>query len=306
MTIPFSCPFCGHRTEVDEQYLGQSGPCLACGNTIRVAAPMDNRQAMPAASLTGTSRPLRRPWVAMGTALGAVAALIGFAVLVAMPLVTTVQQASHAQRCQKNLQQIAQALQQYHKVYGTFPPAVVSDAAGSPMLSWRVMILPYLGVQAARLYDEYKLDEPFDSPHNRTLSHRMPGVYACPADSGAAPNETSYLALVGPQTAFDQQPVRLAQITDDRTTTLLIIESSSSSVDWLQPIDFPLSRAGEGLNSGNLTSPGSGHPGVVFALAADGQVLMLDETLVTAAELKALTTIAGGEFIDPDEYAVHE
>ncbi len=36
MVIPFDCPHCGHHTEVDEQYAGQTGPCASCGKTITV------------------------------------------------------------------------------------------------------------------------------------------------------------------------------------------------------------------------------------------------------------------------------
>lgn len=36
MPIPFACPYCGHPTMVLEQYIGQSGPCAACGQTVTV------------------------------------------------------------------------------------------------------------------------------------------------------------------------------------------------------------------------------------------------------------------------------
>jgi hypothetical protein len=36
MPIPFTCPHCGHQTQVPEEYAGQSGPCVKCGQTIAV------------------------------------------------------------------------------------------------------------------------------------------------------------------------------------------------------------------------------------------------------------------------------
>ena len=36
MPIPFTCPHCGHQTNVADQYAGQTGPCASCGKTITV------------------------------------------------------------------------------------------------------------------------------------------------------------------------------------------------------------------------------------------------------------------------------
>ncbi len=34
MPIQFTCPHCGERTEVSEQFAGQTGPCRQCGQTV--------------------------------------------------------------------------------------------------------------------------------------------------------------------------------------------------------------------------------------------------------------------------------
>jgi hypothetical protein len=39
MPIPFACPHCGHQTLVHDQYVGQSGPCAGCGQTVTVLPP---------------------------------------------------------------------------------------------------------------------------------------------------------------------------------------------------------------------------------------------------------------------------
>src|SRR5262249_9748983 len=59
------------------------------------------------------------------------------------------------------------------------PPAATAGPAGTPLLSWRVMILPYLDQQA--LYGQFHLDEPWDSPHNKTLIDKMPNIFATPS-----------------------------------------------------------------------------------------------------------------------------
>ena len=66
-----------------------------------------------------------------------------------------------------NLKQIALAMHNYNSKYDTFPPAYRTDSNHQPLLSWRVLILPYLDEQ--KLFDEFHLNEPWDSPHNRAL-----------------------------------------------------------------------------------------------------------------------------------------
>ncbi len=36
MPIQFTCPHCGLRTQVSDQYAGQSGPCAGCGQVVAV------------------------------------------------------------------------------------------------------------------------------------------------------------------------------------------------------------------------------------------------------------------------------
>ena len=58
------------------------------------------------------------------------------------------------------------------------PPAALRDSGGLPLLSWRVLLLPYLGHND--LYRRFHLDEPWDGPHNKALLAEMPEVYAPP------------------------------------------------------------------------------------------------------------------------------
>src|SRR5262249_36515165 len=75
-----------------------------------------------------------------------------------------------------NLHQVVQAMLNYHESQKILPPAAIYDRQGQPLLSWRVLILPY--IEEVRLYKEFHLDESWDSPHNLRLLRRMPGIYA--------------------------------------------------------------------------------------------------------------------------------
>src|SRR5690606_28292508 len=81
--------------------------------------------------------------------------LIGFC----WPPVSTKCSLSVRGQCQNNLRQVVLALHGYHVDHGCFPPAYVADAAGRPMHSWRVLVLPYLEEQD--LYAAYNFAEPW-------------------------------------------------------------------------------------------------------------------------------------------------
>src|SRR5689334_19369724 len=130
-------------------------------------------------------------------------------------------------RSANHLKQIGIALQAYHDAYGRLPPAVVRDQYGQPLYSWRVLILPY--VEAGDLYQRFRLDEPWDSPHNRPLLSQMPGYYAAPLPDGveAEPGTTFYQVFVGRGTAFDSdEGNRLPDDFPDGTAnTLTVVEA---------------------------------------------------------------------------------
>ena len=96
------------------------------------------------------------------------------------------------------MKRIGLALQGYHDAFGRFPPAAIVDKQGKPMLSWRVAILPYLG--AAERYSRFRLDEPWDSPHNLALVTDRPDVYACSSEPDLKPGMTGYQVVVGADT----------------------------------------------------------------------------------------------------------
>src|SRR5438093_7201056 len=75
-----------------------------------------------------------------------------------------------------NLKQLALAMHNYHDTYGHLPPAALKNKKGKPLLSWRVALLPF--VEEDKLYKEFRLDEPWDSAHNKKLLAKMPKLFA--------------------------------------------------------------------------------------------------------------------------------
>jgi hypothetical protein len=54
--------------------------------------------------------------------------------------------ANNRKEVPNQLKQIGLALHNYHTAYRTFPAAAITDKNGKPLLSWRVAILPFMGV----------------------------------------------------------------------------------------------------------------------------------------------------------------
>jgi hypothetical protein len=111
-----------------------------------------------------------------------------------------------------------------------------------------VLILPYL--EQKGLYDEFKLDEPWDSAHNKKLLARMPAVFAAPNGIAKAKHETFYQVFTGKGTVFDgKKGVSVVEITDGTSNTILIVEGGAA-VPWTKPADLaydankPLPRIG--------------------------------------------------------------
>ncbi len=86
---------------------------------------------------------------------------------------------SQRKRCLSNLLKISCAAEDYYAAVKEPLPPYIADPSGAPLHSWRVLLLPYLGEQ--KLYEQIKLDEPWDSEWNRQFHKRMPDCYCCPA-----------------------------------------------------------------------------------------------------------------------------
>jgi hypothetical protein len=190
-------------------------------------------------------------------------------------------------RAANQLKQLALAMHMYHDGHKQFPlPATVS-ADKKPLLSWRVQILPYLGQKA--LYDQFKLDEPWDSPHNRALVEKMPEVYRQPG-SKKGNGWTHYVLPVGSAAGFSmEKPTRFQEIRDGTSNTLMILEADDAhAVIWTKPEDWSFDPKDPFKGLGRNAEGGFR---VVFF---DGSVRMLPAT-IKPKTLGELITPSGGE-----------
>jgi hypothetical protein len=135
-----------------------------------------------------------------------------------------------------NLRQIALAMNSFHQQNGHFPGAAIRGPDGRPLLSWRVAILPY--IEAEDLYKQFRLDEPWDSPHNLALLPKMDATYTDP-DHDRSDGLTRFQVYAGPGSAFEApRPHNLAEFVNGPDKTLLVTEGEQR-VPWTKPMDLP-------------------------------------------------------------------
>jgi len=177
-------------------------------------------------------------------ALSADYATSGVLVALLLPAVQAAREAARRTHSSNNLKQLGIAMHNYHDTFRSFPAAYNSDAAGKPLLSWRVHLLPFLEEQA--LYVRFRLDEPWDSPHNRELIAQMPALFQAPG-SKAPPGKTNYLGVRGEEMTFiapkpaETRPAgsRLADFLDGTSNTMMIVEAGDAlAVEWTRPADY--------------------------------------------------------------------
>ena len=104
--------------------------------------------------------------------------------------------AARKQKSQNNLKNLALAMHNYHDTYGHFPPPSTYSPDGKALLSWRVAILPFLSHDA--LYRKFRLDEAWNSAHNKELLKEMPDVFAPPGRPDVDRYRTFYQVFVTP------------------------------------------------------------------------------------------------------------
>ncbi|QDU93890.1 DUF1559 family PulG-like putative transporter [Lignipirellula cremea] len=228
-----------------------------------------------------------------GFSVGAVAPLVTAAIV---PAGIEARLAAQRMNSQNNLKQIGLGVHNFADQNLRLPHSANTDADGKPLLSWRVHILPYM--EMSSLYDQFHLDEPWDSEHNLAVAGKVtPVVYAAPGAS-LEPGKTVYLANVSKDGFLRPQNegnLKFRDITDGMSNTIAIVEAApENAVFWTKPDDFAYEAENRTKGLVGLRRGG------FLAVYADGSVQLVDYTNPTL--LYRLFTRNDGEFIDPNEF----
>ncbi|MBC8875479.1 MAG: DUF1559 domain-containing protein [Planctomycetes bacterium] len=211
-------------------------------------------------------------------------------------------EATRRMQCYNNIKQIVLALQNYHDDFGAFPPSYLADEERRPKHSWRVLLLPYL--DAKDVYDQYRFEEPWDSPHNISLQDEIPPAFQCPSfvldHRRQATNTphfqclTNYVVISDPSGIFDASNAsQISDVTDGTSVTVLVAEVRNHAVHWLKPSDVSLDDIISDLIVSSDDSRANHTGGLLFGMA-DGSVQFISAD-TDVDSIRALVTKAGGE-----------
>jgi hypothetical protein len=174
---------------------------------------------------------------------GIIAGLVGnLSLFYYLSLYEGVRERQDRQLSATKLQKLVFAMHAYHEKHKRLPSHAIYSKDGKPLLSWRVTLLPALGEHA--LYDRFKLNEPWDSPHNRRLLELMPNVYAHPRGKIPEAGWTHYQVFIGQETSFLPHPdrgARLGSSFPNGTSTSILIAEAAEAVPWTKPADLDYS-----------------------------------------------------------------
>lgn len=316
MPYEFVCPYCHAKTWVANEYRGRSGPCAECGRVITIPPlpsslmdaeprPLEDASSSPSGSsasqsLGGNSkRPKRTLLVRTSVQLVVLVVVVALAASFYSTVIPRVRQGLEnrtRQVAMNRIKQVAEALNGYRQIYGSYPPPVVRSSDGTPLYSWRVLILPMLGYNS--LYNEFQLDQAWDTPANMSVSRRMPNVFSALGEAGESRSSfTHFFLIVGDQTLFPESgmPVDPMLMTDSEMDTLLVVEGNGYFTEWTEP--------GDVVYSGNL-SFGNGKDqlggqfsgGAIAATVANEAIFVLES--IPPSTLQAMVTPNGGEVVD--------
>lgn len=166
---------------------------------------------------------------------------------------------------------------------------------GRQLLSWRVAVLPFLDDSDAKaIYQQFKLDEPWDSPSNYPLLAKMPKVFQSPGME--APENHTYFQVFVTGTGYEKGKFRplwnpcgpmnhagsFSTIPDGPAATILLAEAGRP-VPWTKPEDIIVDQSIEDDQRGFdfKVDMFKFKPGYVYfnVVMADGSVRAMTESM---------------------------
>lgn len=244
-----------------------------------------------------------------------VIAVIGLLVGLLLPAVQAARESARRTACTNNLHQIGIGMQGYHEAHETFPPGGIELAVRTPggrQYAWCAFLLPF--VEQTALYEAIDFSQPYYAEANRAAAGTPLPLFLCPSASGTSDRlatglgATDYGGIFGERITSPNdppkgvmlydQPVRLADVRDGASSTLMVSEDSEwQRSQWINATNvfdqaFAINAAPKFENDIR-----SRHAGGANGLFCDASVRFLGESMELEV-LAAICTRDGGEVLD--------
>ena len=181
----------------------------------------------------------------------------------------------------KKIESVARAFGEYVRTNRSYP----SRAAPRPgyTVSWRVTLLPYLGYK--ELYDQFDLNQRYNSPVNRRLVDLMPPEYK----TSERTTKTNFVVPISTFSAYWRETsARMSRIEDGIADTVgVVIVDDEHSVTWTSPKEYNLVK-------GKPTKGLVGKYGFMVAVFGDGRVEKVNKS-AKAKDVTAMISMDRGD-----------
>ena len=209
---------------------------------------------------------------------------------------------SAARRAQStnNLKQTGRAVHNLLNEEGRLPPGCTVDRDGEPLHSWMTLVLPFMEEQ--KLFDRIDLELPWNHPSNAAafkegvLPFRHPAYEDQPQsdrDGFALSNYSANVHVMGGTRRLAE-----ADIKDGTAETIMAGEIADRFPAWGRPGNWRDPALGVNRRADGFGGPSPGGANFLFA---DGAVRFIKNS-INPQILKALSTPAGGEPLNADQY----
>ncbi|MEO1529770.1 MAG: DUF1559 domain-containing protein, partial [Planctomycetota bacterium] len=182
-----------------------------------------------------------------------------------------------------DVKQVLLAFHNYYAAYNEFPKDIAPD--GTPLLSWRVRILPYLNQSA--LYNTFDLKQPWNAAANKTSAATVVPTY-----SKVATGKSRVRIPLCKGSIWDMNDkITFDKMLDGTSNTIaVVIVPESSSANWSEPGYLQ-------LDENDLVGSLFGDEDKLIAGFADGSVSVFSKSEMTEERLRAFLTFAGKELV---------
>jgi hypothetical protein len=197
-----------------------------------------------------------------------------------LPLRATHQSAS-------NLAIISIGLLNYHHAYGRFPPPYIAADDGTPMHSWRVLVLPF--IEESDIYGQYRFDEPWNGSHNIRLVDKMASVFSSTSKRANGGN-TSYFAVIGPETMWAPGRIVTDRDIPNGMSRIALVEIDGPNISWMEPRDLSETELADAVNCGGTNNNPCTHNDGTLAAFANAHTIWLKKD-ITKGDLHSLLSI---------------